>query len=149
MWDLCFRRGLFDRELDEWARLERMLESFSPSHNDDILQWKVDRNGCFLVKTTTVTLRKIERCWMKVFMSRYGMGKLLRKLNFFLWTFTLDSINTVDKIQRRYPSLFLSPNICVAVVGNLLLICVSIVSLSSKFGTLFVRSSGGKAVRLG
>lgn len=44
-WDLKFRRGYFDRELNDWASLSVTLENYIPSTVEDRLAWRLESRG--------------------------------------------------------------------------------------------------------
>lgn len=44
------RRGLFDKEVEEWANLALVLETRHHSHGNDTLLWKLDKFGVLHLK---------------------------------------------------------------------------------------------------
>lgn len=47
VWDLRLRRGLFDREMNEWMGLFALLSNCNVNNRDDVVWWKHEGSGQF------------------------------------------------------------------------------------------------------
>lgn len=112
-WDLCFRRNLFNKELEEWDKLAYLISSFNPSSREDFLIWRLDKAVTFSVNSALVEIQSNRRILEEDLSTQIWEGSIPQKVKFFLWSTTLKSINTMDRIQRRFPRLDLYSDWCV------------------------------------
>lgn len=111
-WDLRFPRNLLNRELQEWDTLASLIGSFNPSGREDVLTWRLDKSGMFSVKSALEEIQTKRRILEEDLSSQIWEGNIPQKVKFFLWSSALNSINTIDRIQRRFPCLNLSRLVC-------------------------------------
>jgi len=114
-WHFDFRRNLNDREIKEFSSFISMLEgvSFNPS-SDDCRTWRLSYNDIFSCKSFFEKLVQDDSIPRFEYDNFIWKSKALNKIKFLLWLIARGKVSTCDIIQKRFPSICLSPLRCVA-----------------------------------
>lgn len=102
------------REKDLWSATTAGWPQPSFDLNGDTIRWKLTTDGTFTVKSIKDCIRPPSpQNYLSKFVGNLWSSLIPKKCKFFLWSILHNGINTMDKYQKRNPSLYLNPNWCV------------------------------------
>lgn len=101
-WDLCFCRNIFDREIPRWAGLTKKLESVQIGHGIDRLWWKADSSGVYSARSAFSLSTNPSPKLKAPVVNFIWNFQVPKKVKFFLWSLFYKSVNSAERLQKRF-----------------------------------------------
>ena len=103
---------MLDNEIANVASILEILHSWAPLDGDDSLKWTPNINGNFTTKSTFLNLTKRSPFIVVPLICHIWKTKIPKKVKFFLWSLAYRSLNTHEKLQKKFQYTMLSPSMC-------------------------------------
>ena len=105
-------KEIFYKEVDNYIALTQLLTDWVVNRTKDSFQWRLEALGQFPTKSTFLKLTIGATKVNLPLVNLIWKPKIPRKTKFFLWSLPYRSLNTQDKLQRKFPNCNLSPSMC-------------------------------------
>lgn len=114
-WDFPKRRPFLDREILSWETATQCFPLPSFSSGPDCFIWIHATNGLFSTASARPLFQTMRSRCLNVephTINNLWRSIIPRKCKFFVWSIFHRSINTADKLQKKFKHLMISPHWC-------------------------------------
>lgn len=101
-WNLGFRRGLRDQEVDNWIWLIVLLPSFQFRNAEDKLMWNLEWEKQFSTKSAFYKLTEVTPKFLSPFIKAIWKFSCPKKVKVFLRSLAYRSLNTHGECRRSF-----------------------------------------------
>lgn len=85
-WDLGFRRGLFDWEVDSWMNLIHIIDVVRIGEGEDRVSWSIGKRGSFSTRSARLKMVECIPSLKSPLISTIWNFKAPKKIKVFLWS---------------------------------------------------------------